>query len=101
MFATVIELEMLVLEEMSRDQLIAALLEQKDRISLDFSREWLEEQSLDGLRLFMKASGGLVHGDLVCMDSFAGRALDMITFACTHCHYSDLLCAGSQQPSLQ
>jgi hypothetical protein len=56
MFATLIELEMLVLEEMSRERLIAALLEERDCLSLEFTREWLEEQSTDGLRLFMLAA---------------------------------------------
>ncbi|HEV3444659.1 MAG TPA: hypothetical protein VG099_08460 [Gemmataceae bacterium] len=56
MFATLIELEMLVLEEMSREQLIAALLEERDCLSLEFTREWLAEQSTDGLRLFMLAA---------------------------------------------
>jgi hypothetical protein len=56
MFATLIELEMLVLEDMSRDQLIATLLAYRDTLGLDFTREWLERQSSDGLRLFMLAA---------------------------------------------
>jgi hypothetical protein len=51
-----IELEMLVLEEMNREQLIAVLLEARDWLSLEFTREWLAEQSTDGLRLFMLAA---------------------------------------------
>jgi hypothetical protein len=60
MFATLIELEMFVLAEMSREQLIATLLEYREPLSLEFTRDWLEEQSTDGLRLFMLA-GKLVR----------------------------------------
>ena len=56
MFSTLIELEMLVLEDMSREQMIAALVEYRDCLSLEFTREWLERQSMDGLRLFMLAA---------------------------------------------
>jgi hypothetical protein len=56
MFSTLIELEMLVLEDMSREQMIAALVQYRDCLRLEFTREWLERQSLDGLRLFMLAA---------------------------------------------
>ena len=56
MFVTLIELELLVLADMNRDQLIATLLEHRDALALEFTREWLETQSTDGLRLFMLAA---------------------------------------------
>ena len=56
MFSTLIELEMLVLQDMNREQLIATLLACRDVLGLEFTREWLERQSTDGLRLFMLAA---------------------------------------------
>jgi hypothetical protein len=56
MFSTLIELEMLVLQDMKREQLIVTLLAYRDALGLEFTREWLERQSTDGLRLFMLAA---------------------------------------------
>jgi hypothetical protein len=56
MFATLVQLEVLVLEDMNRDQLIVALLAYRDALELDLPQQLLDRQSTDTLRLFMLAA---------------------------------------------
>jgi len=55
-FTTLIKLELAFLEKLNREQLIAMLMERLDGLSLDFTKEWLEAQSSDRLRLFVLAA---------------------------------------------
>jgi len=56
MFTTLIKLELAFLEKLNREQLITMLMDRLDGLSLDFTREWLESQSSDQLRLFLLAA---------------------------------------------
>ena len=56
MLATLIGLELALLEELNRDQLIAGLIEHREDLALQFTRRWLEQQSTEGLRLFLLAA---------------------------------------------
>jgi hypothetical protein len=56
MFATLLKLELMFLDGLNRDQLIRNILEQRDNITLQFSKNWLEEQSTDCLRLLLLAA---------------------------------------------
>jgi hypothetical protein len=56
MFATLLKLELALLDDLSRDQLISALLECRDNLSLEFTPEWLEGQTLERLRLLLLAA---------------------------------------------
>jgi hypothetical protein len=56
MFRILVGLELALLEKLSRDQLIEALLERKDCLSLEFTREWLQVQHTEQLRLFLLAA---------------------------------------------
>jgi hypothetical protein len=55
-FTTLIKLELAFLEKLNREQLIAVLMERLDGPSLDFTKEWLDAQSSDRLRLFVLAA---------------------------------------------
>ena len=56
MLATLIGLELALLEKLDRDQLIAGLLEHRAHLSLQFTRRWLQRQSMEGLRFFLLAA---------------------------------------------
>jgi hypothetical protein len=56
MFATLIGLELSLLEGLSREQLLTVLVEQRESLSLRFSQDWLEGQSTDQLRLVLLAA---------------------------------------------
>src|SRR5215468_8103423 len=56
MFTTLIKLELAFLEKLNREQLITMLMERLDGLSLNFTKDWLEKQSSDRLRLFLLAA---------------------------------------------
>jgi hypothetical protein len=56
MFATLLKLELALLDDLGRKQLIDALLASRDKLSLDFTSEWLEAQSTERLRLLLLAA---------------------------------------------
>ena len=56
MLTMLMALELNLMEKCSREQLIAELLEQRGRFSLDFDALWLNDQSTDFLRLLLLAA---------------------------------------------
>jgi hypothetical protein len=56
MFAELTKLELRLLDGQNRDQLIDTLMERKDELRLEFTRQWLEDQSTDRLRLLVLAA---------------------------------------------
>jgi hypothetical protein len=54
MFTTLIKLAFL--EKLNREQLITMLMERLDGLSLNFTKDWLEKQSSDHLKLFLLAA---------------------------------------------
>jgi hypothetical protein len=56
MLATLLKLELSILDDLSRDQLIRSLLQYRDALSLDFTPSWLEGHSTECLRLLLLAA---------------------------------------------
>jgi hypothetical protein len=56
MFATLINLELVLLTDLSREEMIAGLLQSGNALSLEFTEDVLEAQSTDVLRLFVLAT---------------------------------------------
>ncbi len=56
MFSTLLKLELALLDDLGREQLIGALLECRDKLSFEFTPEWLEAQSTERLRLLLLAA---------------------------------------------
>jgi hypothetical protein len=56
MLTTLIGLELALLDKLTREQLIASLMEHREHLSLQFTRGWLERQTTEGLQFFLLAA---------------------------------------------
>jgi hypothetical protein len=56
MLSTLLKLELSILDDLHRDQLIRSLLQYRDALALEFTAGWLEGHSTECLRLLLLAT---------------------------------------------